>query len=428
METTLFYLLKSGFSMSVFILIYRILFKNEKRLILNRIFLLSSIVISLILPMVNFIDLVYLYQSVDNQNTFQIIQLPVFEVSNKTESGFQWLNICFYIYSAGVCLLLLKFIIGIVTLLKIKVRSQNSKSEKMNNLPPFSFFSFIFLPNTLDGESKATVLLHEKVHVKQLHSLDIVLVEIMIILHWFIPFVWLYRATIREVHEYLADEGVLRQGIQRIKYQELLLQASSGVSGYSAVSNFNSIIKKRIVMITKEKKTNGWLKYGMVIPVILGLTLLPSLKLKSESLQKSVLVTGSVISNSSAPADTVKRVKAQSRKEVYSVVEKQPQYPGGTNEMIKFLSENVKYPEDARAKNIQGTVYISFVISETGEVGNVKVLRGVFKSIDEEAVRVVRLMPKWIPGKQKGKAVNVNFNLPIKFMLDDSAKKEDIKK
>jgi protein TonB len=112
--------------------------------------------------------------------------------------------------------------------------------------------------------------------------------------------------------------------------------------------------------------------------------------------------------------------------QVYVVVEKQPSYPGGQDGYRKFLIENIKYPEEALKKGVTGTVFITFVVEKDGSVTHVKVLRGIGSGCDEEALRVVKMMPKWVPGELKGKKVAVQFNLPIRFNLD--GKKEEPKK
>ncbi len=105
-------------------------------------------------------------------------------------------------------------------------------------------------------------------------------------------------------------------------------------------------------------------------------------------------------------------------KEVFTVVEEMPKYPGGMDAMISYLVNNIKYPEDAKKNKITGRVFVSFVVEKDGSIEHVKILRGIGGGCDEEAMRVVQNMPKWIPGKQKGKAVRVAYNLPIKFALD----------
>lgn len=103
--------------------------------------------------------------------------------------------------------------------------------------------------------------------------------------------------------------------------------------------------------------------------------------------------------------------------EIFTVVEESPSFPGGDEARIRFLTENIKYPQIARESSIQGTVYVTFVVEKNGNVTDVRVLRGIGGGCDEEAVRVIKAMPKWNPGKQRGKPVRVQFNMPIKFTL-----------
>jgi periplasmic protein TonB len=110
--------------------------------------------------------------------------------------------------------------------------------------------------------------------------------------------------------------------------------------------------------------------------------------------------------------------KMAEEKEVFIVVEEPPRFPGGHDVMLRFLAENIHYPQPARQEAIQGTVYLTFVINSDGSVDNARVLRGVHWSLDEEALRVIRAMPEWIPGEQRGKPVNVQFTMPIKFALE----------
>ncbi len=103
--------------------------------------------------------------------------------------------------------------------------------------------------------------------------------------------------------------------------------------------------------------------------------------------------------------------------EIFTIVEEMPSFPGGEAELFKYLNSNIKYPAMARDAGIQGIVYVTFVVKEDGKISDVRVLRGVGGGCDEEAVRVVEKMPSWKPGKQRGKSVRVQFNLPIRFTL-----------
>jgi protein TonB len=114
---------------------------------------------------------------------------------------------------------------------------------------------------------------------------------------------------------------------------------------------------------------------------------------------------------------TVVEEKEVEEVEIFTVVEEAPGFPGGDEARIKFLQNNIKYPQMARESNIQGTVYVTFVVERDGRVTDVRVLRGIGGGCDEEAIRVIKAMPKWNPGKQRGKPVRVQFNMPIKFTL-----------
>jgi TonB family protein len=102
---------------------------------------------------------------------------------------------------------------------------------------------------------------------------------------------------------------------------------------------------------------------------------------------------------------------------VYTTVEQMPEFPGGTEAMMKFIGENLKYPPEAIKQKISGRVLVNFIVGKDGKIKNVKVIRGIGLACDEEAIRVVNAMPAWIPGKQKGEPVDVRFTLPITFAL-----------
>ena len=103
--------------------------------------------------------------------------------------------------------------------------------------------------------------------------------------------------------------------------------------------------------------------------------------------------------------------------EIFQIVEEMPSFPGGDQKMMEFVAKNIKYPQIARETGVQGKVFVNFVVEPDGSVSNVKILRGIGGGCDEEAMRVVKSMPKWKPGKQRGKPVRVSYNLPVNFRL-----------
>ena len=116
-------------------------------------------------------------------------------------------------------------------------------------------------------------------------------------------------------------------------------------------------------------------------------------------------------------ASAQKTVVSQSNQSVFDYVEQMPEFPGGMSALIDFLSSNIKYPEDAIKQNIGGRVIVMFVVETDGSITNVRVARTVFPSLDSEAIRVVKSMPKWKPGKEKGRVVRVNYTLPVIFSI-----------
>ncbi len=195
-----------------------------------------------------------------------------------------------------------------------------------------------------------------------------------------------------------------------------------GIQVNDLTNNFNhSLLKKRITMMTKSKSNYmAKLKVLLVTPVafflVVAFTVSPVVKTVAQVDKQ----TQKVEAKSQNPQD-------DSQNEIFTVVEKMPKFPGGDEARANYLASNIKYPEAARKAGVQGTCYITFVIDKEGNTSNVKVLRGIGGGCDEEAVRVIQSMPKWEPGTQRGKAVRVQFNMPVKFALSDGGKKDDTK-
>jgi protein TonB len=142
-----------------------------------------------------------------------------------------------------------------------------------------------------------------------------------------------------------------------------------------------------------------------------------------------ISIAGSVTAQEEIVTETPNNETVNDSGDVFVFVEVTPKYPGGVEARLKYLRDNITYPKTAKESGIQGTVYITFVVEKDGSITNVKVLRGIGGGCDEEAVRVIKNMPKWKPGMQRGKAVRTQFNIPIRFVLaDDSSSTTKTKK
>jgi TonB family protein len=308
---------------------------------------------------------------------------------------------------------------------------------------PFSFFKLVFInEDAIPAGSLPTILEHERIHIRQNHTLDMILLELAAILQWFNPVIWLAGREMRILHEYLADEGVLKTGISRSRYQQMILDETMGIPVNGLTNNFNvSILKKRIVMMTKVK-SGKWARSKLVfiLPALLIVWFMLTAKSFSNIVKERIENNPTLrsVQSDMIPDTTVKNAPGKPNNDkfapvmednrlVYNRPDVQPEYKGGDEARIKFLVSNIKYPEDAVKAGIHGTVFVNFIVEKDGKITHVKILRGIGKSCDEEALRVIKMMPRWIPGKVKGENVATAFVLPIRFAFDQE-KKEKPKK
>jgi TonB family protein len=200
--------------------------------------------------------------------------------------------------------------------------------------------------------------------------------------------------------------------------------------------NFNySILKRRFIMMSKSKTGKaGMLKYLFVIPVILMLLFLLNID-KSDGFNGRSglnLLPDTPDNNATITIYGTRDIKKNEHKTdittyypdsvVYSVVEKMPEFKGGNDALNKYILDNIIYPEEARKKGIEGTVYVSFIVNQKGKVTKVKLSKGVDLLLDAEAIRVIKSMPDWKPGRNKGEPVSVSYTVPIKFRLEKEKK------
>lgn len=288
---------------------------------------------------------------------------------------------------------------------------------------PFSFFHWVVIGtrNLTTGELDC-VLSHEQLHVRQHHTLDILYMRILCCVAWFNPLSWMMLHELRTVHEYMADNEVLHTHGHR-GYLELLYREALGI-GYSKITNnFQCInIKNRINMMKKQRSRFGAWKLTAVVPVALWLLMVgcQPAAAQSVSTQKNSQPAAQVQKDRpSSPSTKAKPTptKAKNQKTVKAGPDVEPQFPGGTAALQQYLADNINYPEQAKAEGIEGRVMVRFTIAEDGAIYNVEVARGIGGGCDEEAVRVVKAMPKWIPTYDDGKAVAVSYVLPISFKL-----------
>ena len=289
MNPIIIYLLKSALSLALFYIFYWSFLKKETFFRFNRYYFLGSITLSLLIPIIDIGSLFIISESIpvrtisESYVSFQnavvsplVIAQP--EIANK-------LNITDYvliIYFIGAAFILLRMLTQAITLL---VRSRKTNALKIAGLKviphkkiqsPFSFFSFVFInPEQLDAENIREVILHEKEHIRQKHSFDLLIIELLTVLQWPNPFVWLTKKSLKETHEFLADHAVLKQGVPKDNYQKTLISFMLGAGNPALITPLNfSLNKKRIIMMNKMKSPNirKW-RSLLLLPLIVLLTL-----------------------------------------------------------------------------------------------------------------------------------------------------------
>ena len=248
--------------------------------------------------------------------------------------------------------------------------------------------------------------------------------EVCIFLQWFNPAAWLLKQELQTIHEYEADDCVLREGIDARHYQLLLIKKAVGTRLYSMANNLNhSNLKKRITMMMK-RKSNPWarLKYAYVLPLAaIAVAAFARPEVQNASSEISAVKVNDLVGNLVTNLEenfTLPDSNVQLPQDsIYEIVEVMPVFPGGETGMMKYLSDNIKYPEEAMKADIEGRVLTRFIINSDGSISDVEISKSVHPLLDAEALRVVNEMPNWTPGKVNGKAVKVRFMLPITFRL-----------
>jgi len=429
------YLIQSLICLGCLYSLYWLLLRKETFFVLNRIYLISSVLLSVLIPLIKI--------SFDTTQTAPIytamLETVTFSgqsISRTINSTFPEINYIAIVYFTGVIFMLIRFIFQIfqiATFIK-KYGVSNYKGTKVvyirKKYSTFSFFNIIFINNENISEEKMDkIIVHEKIHIRQKHSIDVIFLEILCIFQWFNPFVWLYKHSINEIHEYLADDGVLDQGYSKINYQNLLFALITGVRLNEITNNFNhSLIKNRFIMMTKSKSAHrAKFKLLLVLPVTIMLIFAFSVTTSKSLNAQSKNPNEKKVNQEKKKCPQLIKVSETEDKQqeevVFKVVDVLPKYPGGEPARKKFIAKNIKYPKEAKEKGIQGKVYIAFVVEKDGSITNVKILRGVDPLLDNEAIRVVKSMPKWEPGTQRGQNVRVQFNMPFKFALPKEKEK-----
>ena len=539
------YILKTSVCLAVFYLFYRLLLSKETFHRFNRLALLGVLLFSCLVPLIE----VTTQEASEMNQPFialedMLLMAEPAPVMEEVSTPFPWRALLLLIYLLGILFFLGRHLWSLGRMLRLLRTSRKESLEDgitlfvhdAKEVAPFSWMKSIAVSKYDLEESGDAVLTHERAHIRNRHSWDLLLAEGCIFFQWFNPAAWLLKQELQTVHEYEADEWVIENGIDAKTYQLLIIKKAVGARLYSIANSFNhSSLKKRITMMIK-KKSNPWarLKYAYVLPlaavavaafarpevsnelaeisnakvndltsivkaeevksvenssdekfnisgivmeypakkpvpgasiIIRGTTMgtltdkdgkftLPVKKgdvlvvsyigLQTQSvvvqadvnlgiwMKEDVQPMEEMVVVGQTPKEEVKYTKVEveeteepQEKVIFQVVEEMPEFQGGMGEAMKFLAKNIKYPVAAQQAKIEGRVIVQFVVERDGSISDIHTMRSVSPELDAEAIRVVSLMPKWKPGKQRGKAVPVKYTMPIMFRLQSPAPKNE---
>lgn len=461
------YSLKVSVFLIAFYLMFKSLMSRETLHRANRYLILGSIGLSFVLPLWHITLNAAPGHAVTAAELSQsVVWLEEVIVGGGASHSFDWRVLAVVAFYAGIGVCLLRMIISIIGVLRVIRRGERQTLPDGTVLvitddeqAPFSWIKYIIINRKDHDENLQEILTHERAHIRCRHSIDVLVCDVFCCLQWFNPAMWLLRRELCAVHEYEADKAVLDSGINAKQYQILLIKKAAGGKWYSIANSFNhSKLKYRITMMSR-KKSSGWTLakalYVLPIAAFAAIAFANCSKTESENTQdftydknvlqylpkdRSVKFVGYNLDGTECvlvkEADgKVRRLSADEmgvkgisiplenreipEDEIFIIVEDMPEFPGGEEELRKFIAENVEYPEDAKAQKQEGKVFVKFVIDKEGNVRDAEIVNGTrFESLNNEALRVIKSMPQWKPGKQRGQNVNVSFVVPINFQLN----------
>ena len=412
------YVIKSAMALALLYTCIIPLLEKETFHRLNRILILGCLIMSFAIPLVHFTG----GTNPTVEMVRQTVQLPEVLINGDAseQSIWSWADIMICIYIIGVVAIFFMTVVQTVRLTKQLRQCEHITDNRGNTIvltdcatSPFCLFHYIVMSRDDYANNRSFILTHEQEHIRLKHCIDLILLQIATIMQWFNPFVWLIGKNLKAIHEFEVDEAVLNKGINATQYQQFLVVKAVGNRLQPFANNLNKESLKRRIIMMNQKKSNRWmmLKALFVIPVA---TLAVSVFANTSDMSNMA----NAVNTTANTLSTTNMQTQQSATKAYEVVEVMPKFKGGESAMMEFLIMNMKYPQTAVKAKQQGRAIVGFIVRKDGTVSDVQITKSAGHAVlDKEAMRVVKAMPAWEPGKQKGKPVDVKYNVPITFRL-----------
>jgi len=474
------YLLQVFIFQLAFLLVYEILLKKETFFNYNRWYLILAPALAFLLPL---LKLEFLSEAIPAENFMGSTWFPeVFigegstitadsnhQIVQPTASINWWL----IVYAAGALISLSLFLLKFRKLRQLSAKSEIKLEQglRIHSIPSSNiactFFNKIFIGDQISAKEKQQIMAHELVHIRENHSLDLLFFEILKVIFWFNPLIYIFQSQLAIVHEYIADETAVKISGKKEYYHQLLNTAFS-TQNISFINQFfnHSLIKKRIIMLQKNNSSKlSKFKFLLIIPLMLVMLTYvacsednsnPNAALESDLNQQMELLLESLkqkerlTSTESEIYQSLlkrreegdsKQVKMKSNSEAglkkygdkipYAVIEKVPAFPGcedlkndlrkgcTSDKITEFLNKNFDTSLGEKlGLTGMNRVIVQFRIDETGTIADIKA-RAAHPELEKEAQRVISNLPQMQPGEQNGRAVSVMYSLPIAFKISE---------
>ena len=396
------FLFISSASLLLLLLYYQFFLEHEKMNRFKRWLLWGFVLFSLALPFFNF-TIAAAFAPLE----MPVVLLEQFVVpSSVPTNNIDLVGMLWVVYLVIAAFLFVRFMHNLLQIQKC-IRSSENHLDGKNRIvlldepcEPHTFLKNIFVNKTAfyNNQIPSEILAHERVHAQQLHSVDVIVIELLKIVFWFNPLFYAYKNAMQRNHEFLADENVLKNTADVAGYQTQLLAYSKLQNSFQLTSNINySLNKKRFIMMTQTTSNATMMFKKCQLMLIAGLLFLTaSTKTFSQTTDKNV--------SSKTEIEVIKTESLKSK----------PDFRGGMAAFYQYFMTNFNMPSDSK---LDGKIIVSFVVKSDGSLSDIVVKQNSLPKVNGELIRVLQNSPKWIPGRDRDNVpVNVQYLLPISIV------------
>ncbi|GAB5528017.1 MAG: hypothetical protein Roseis2KO_58890 [Roseivirga sp.] len=415
----LLYLLESATCLAVFYLLYHFVLRKERSFQYNRFYLLAVIIFSVSFPLLE-IDynpdttptVLNSIHQVGNEATDEpIIEAEKafsYTITAQSERPFMlWWEVVITLYFIGFLSLALRLFVQIRSFKdfvwfkrhRTRYRENYYMVKTDGSLPTFAFFNYLIWDNTqkLNKQEEKQILEHEKVHINQKHSYDVLFMEVLKIVFWFNPFIYLFKNLLEEIHEFEADNAVAKANGKNA-YSQLLVKLVFSKMGLEIGNHFNkNKTLKRVNMIKAQKKISV---LKLLIPIPVAALMFFIFSCEAVPTGKTVEVAEVAYDYNNFSEQDIKPVPAE-----------------GLDAWKSYLQESISYPSAARKARVEGDVVVSFVVGKSGQIGDIRFVEKLGNGCDEAVLQAIMESEQWKPGMKDGKLINTRVKVPISFRM-----------